>query len=123
MNRVGNKWTEEEEQRMVQAFQQGRALDDMARDHQRTPKALEMRRDHVLRRLSTKASVADLARLFGMDTGEVKEVLASAPPPLSSTTTAPSKEDAGAMKEVLHRLEKIETLLEKMYKRIKSREK
>jgi len=118
MNRVGNKWTEEEEQRMVQGFQSGKSLEDIANDHQRTPKAIEMRRDHILRKLSTKASVAELAPMFHMETREVKDILASAPPP--PTPKEHHLSSHPDMKQVLQRLENIETLMEKMYKRIKS---
>jgi hypothetical protein len=120
MNRIGNKWTEDEEQRMILGFQKGKTLEDMAKDHQRTPKAMEMRRDSLLRKLSPKASVQELGQLFHMDPRDVKEVLASAPPP---PTPSSSKEKESSFKEVLARLDKLETLLEKIYKRIKNMEK
>lgn len=124
MNRIGNKWSEDEEQRMVKGLHQGRTLEDMAKDHQRTPKAMEMRRDTMLRRLSTKASTEELASLFGMPASRVKEVLATPPPaaaphPLSSSANTNASMTLQT-NDVLKRLDRIEALLEKMYKRVKS---
>ena len=126
MNRVGNKWTEEEEQRMIEGFQQGRTMERMAKDHQRTPKAMEMRRDHLLRKLSSHSNVSELSQLFRMTTDQVQVILSSTPPPPSSATTGKGGGVAPfepALQEMLQRLVRMETLMEKMYKRIKSLEK
>ena len=115
MNRIGNKWSEDEEQRMVKGLHQGRTLEDMAKDHQRTPKAMEMRRDGIVRRLSSKTSVEELATLFALSPSHVRDILASTPPPTENTNTTNVK-----MEDIVKRLDRMEALLDKMYKRVKS---
>ena len=116
MNRIGNKWSEDEEQRMVKGLHQGRTLEDMAKDHQRTPKAMEMRRDGMVRRLSTKTSIEDLATLFSLSPSHVRDILATTPP---KENTASSSSGIVKAEDILKRLDRMEALLEKMYKRIK----
>lgn len=112
MNRIGNKWSEDEEQRMVKGLHQGRTLEDMAKDHQRTPKAMEMRRDGIVRRLSSKTSVEELATLFALSPSHVRDILASTPPVENTTNVK--------MEDIVKRLDRMEALLDKMYKRVKS---
>lgn len=113
MNRIGNKWSEDEEQRMVKGFQAGKNIEDMAKDHQRTPKAMEMRRDALLRKLSSKASTPELASMFGMHATEVRDILAALPVEPSSATPK-------TLEAILQRLDRIETLVEKTYRRLKN---
>lgn len=121
MNRIGNKWSEDEEQRMVKGFREGRSLEDMAKDHQRTPKAMEMRRDVLLRKLSAKASHAELATMFSMKPNDVRDILA-APAPLESTSNHNNSgsNTQKSLDAILQRLDRLEVLVEKIYRRIKN---
>ena len=120
MNRIGNKWSEDEEQRMVKGLHEGRSLEDMAKDHQRTPKAMEMRRDVLLRKLSGKASLAELATMFSMRTNEVRDILAAPPPAPIESSSSNNNGTQKSLDAIVQRLDRLEVLVEKIYRRLKN---
>ena len=126
MNRIGNKWSEEEEQRMVKALQQGRSMEQVAKDHQRTVKAIGMRVEYLIRKLSKHASDRELSELFHKTPQEVRAIL-DAPLPAPSSGSA-SGASAPADSSLEKRLSKMEhdiaamtRLVEKIYKKIKNK--
>jgi len=123
MNRIGNKWSEEEEQRMVKALQQGKSMEQVAKDHQRTVKAIGMRVEYLIRKLSKHASDRELSELFHKTPQEVRIIL-DTPLPAPSSASTPTPVESGLEK----RLSKMENdiaamtrLVEKIYKKIKNK--
>jgi transposase-like protein len=123
MNRIGNKWSEEEEQRMVKALQQGKSIEQVAKDHQRTVKAIGMRVEYLIRKLSKHASDRELSELFHKTPQEVRSIL-EAPSPAPSSASTPTPVDSGLEKRLSKMENDIATmtrLVEKIYKKIKNK--
>jgi len=116
MNRIGNKWSEDEEQRMIRGLQQGKSLEQMARDHQRTPKAMEIRRDGLLRKLSTQVLPSELASMFGMQPSQIQDILSSTP---LASSEPPSKNIPKILEDLTAKIDRMETVLDKIYRRLK----
>jgi hypothetical protein len=116
MNRIGNKWSEDEEQRMIRGLQQGKSLEQMARDHQRTPKAMEIRRDGLLRKLSSQVLPSELATMFAMPPSQIQDILSSTP---MASTENPSKNIPKILEDLTTKIDRMETVLDKIYRRLK----
>lgn len=113
--RIGNKWTTEEEQQLIQQLQQNKHLAQIAKDHQRTQKAIEMRLQCIIRKLSSSKSMQDIASYLhiDMDTLQRLEQLEN---PSSTTSSSVLHEQ---LQDMNMRLQKIEHTMDKLYKKIK----
>ena len=62
----GSKWTDEEDNRLVEAYQDGTSVDILARVHRRTPKAILLRLSNTHRLIGPEL-LASLSELYGVD--------------------------------------------------------
>jgi len=117
--RIGNKWTPEEEQLLIERVRRQEGVQNIALHHERTVKAIEMRIEHLIRKLSKGGmKTHDLCETFHKSPNDIQNILSSEPNPPSSSF--PMKEDTQErLDKIEQRLEKIERLLEKIHHRIK----
>lgn len=62
----GSKWTDEEDQRLVDAFESGQAIDALARLHRRSAKAILLRLSNNPKLISAE-QLSSLCELYGVD--------------------------------------------------------
>lgn len=118
--RMGQKWDEDEELKLLTLVQQKKSVDDIAKEHERTPGAIYKH----LRVLAAeywfgdKLSIEEIARITGLTHSQIEDAIKKrAPPRKESNTTEPS-ENPSEMKELISLLKemnsKLSILLEKI---------
>lgn len=73
---VGSKWTPEEDARLVDALRENtRTIDDIARDHKRTPGGISSRMRHIAIEMieSQGKTVGEVCDLLHMSEGDIEE--------------------------------------------------
>lgn len=115
---IGKVWTKEEDERLMDAIREKRDVGQIAREHGRTPKAIEMRVEGQIRRLhrDRRYPVSTLADMFSMEEKQVRQVLEQQPP-------APQQQRSRvSLESIQKRLDDMEELLRRINKKL-SREK
>lgn len=97
-------WSEQEEKKLVAALQENQDIRDIARRHERSVKAIEMRIDLLIRRHHQNGrSVGELQKMFRRDEKTIESIL-------NPKTT---------IDELSERVKRIEDTVNKIYKRQK----
>jgi hypothetical protein len=61
--RVGEPWTADEDEKLVRGFKAGATIEELAREHQRSPRAIQLRLDTLGE--ATGLTEGEKARIFG----------------------------------------------------------
>ena len=100
---AGKPWTPEEEERLMDALQRHCTISDIARRHNRSIRAIEMRIESLVRKHKTAGKTPEqLMAMFQKTKEEVASILSVA-----------------TDRSIEQRLSAVETLLEKIYKKQK----
>jgi len=125
--RVGNKWTTEEEQQLIHHLRQQKTMPQIAVEHQRTVKAIQMRLQSIIRQLlSSSKSRQQIASYLNLDVQTVQELEQFECPSISSSASQSSSPAVATnaiheqLQEMHHRLQRMEHIMEKMYKKVKT---
>lgn len=118
--RIGNKWSDEEDKRLMNELRQGKRIHDIAKDHQRTERAIQMR---LVKKMAESMSPEEIASCLHLEVSLVREWLS----PKDEHSRGIPKLDVQELSDVLGRIDKrltrIEEIVEKLYKKIKQQEK
>jgi len=116
MNRIGTKWTDDEEKKLVDGLQHGYTFEQLSTRHQRSLKAIEMRVANLVKKASATMSTKDMAVFFRLSDNKIQEFLEQ-----DLTSSSSSSSDLyQKIHDIQTRLTAIEHLLEKIYRRTKS---
>lgn len=111
--RTGNLWTDEEEKELIKELKQGLDISIIASQHQRTTKAIDMRMEMIYKNMITQGiSQEKLFNIFGNKCIEYEKKK-------SSYSLDSIHNDINLLQ---NKLDRIQHLIEKLYKRIKLKE-
>ena len=109
-------WTKKEEDDLCHAIKLKRSFERIAADHGRSVKAIEIRFHSILKKKVEKGeSVKTLREQFGLNETELQNILTMETPQRNSNQTNPMD-----LTKITEKLEKMETILMKIYKHVKS---
>lgn len=108
-------WTKKEEDDLCHAIKLKRSFERIAADHGRSVKAVQIRFHSILKKKMEKGeSLKTLREQFGMSETEMKNIMAMETPERSTNSNTLEQN------KILERLDKIETIMMKIYKHVKS---
>ena len=111
-------WTKKEEDDLCHAIKLKRSFERIAADHGRSVKAVQIRFHSILKKKMEKGeSLKTLREQFGMSETEMKNIMAMETPERSGSVNSNISLDQN---KILERLDKIETIMMKIYKHVKS---
>ena len=118
LNNNGIKyWTKKEEDDLCHAIKLKRSFERIAADHGRSVKAVQIRFHSILKKKMEKGeSLRILREQFGMSEIEMKNIMTMETPEKSANTNSNTLDQ----NKILERLDKIETIMMKIYKHVKS---
>lgn len=121
MTRNGDKWTDEEERQLLQKLRLKKSLSDIAREHERTERAIQMRMEFLAKKLYKSTPISEIASIMNQSTGTIEEWIEkeTVPPPTRSS----SEDILYVLKNMEKRMERLDHMVDKIYKRLKTREK
>lgn len=112
-------WTKKEEDDLCHAIKLKRSFEKIAADHDRSVKAVQIRFHSILKKKMEKGeSLKTLRDQFGLSETEMKNILAMETP--EKNTNINSNSNTLHQNKILERLDKIETIMMKIYKHVKS---
>jgi hypothetical protein len=121
MSRNGEKWSEDEEQQLIHAMKQKKTIPFLAEQHQRSQRAIQMRLEYIVKKMSKTQSLTDISTLLHVDVATLKEWMTKKE---SDQIQHPDHHHLTTyLKQLDQRLQNLEQLTEKIYKRIKTQEK
>jgi hypothetical protein len=110
-------WTKKEEDDLCHAIKLKRSFERIAADHGRSVKAVQIRFHSILKKRMEKGeSLKTLRDQFGMSETEMKNIIAIETPERSTNANSNTLDQS----KILERLDKIETIMMKIYKHVKS---
>jgi len=118
---TGNFWSKEEELQLLDEIGDKRTITDIAKLHGRTPKAIEMRIDSLIRKqYSENYTMASLMNLYNKNEKEILKILQEAPPRAEQKAQSKDKKPKNEeqLKNIEDRLERIEKYLTRIYKKV-----
>lgn len=109
---IGKVWTKDEDDRLMDEIREKHDVEHIARGHGRTPKAIEMRVEGLIRRLhkDRRYPVSSLADLFHKPEQEIRQILEQPPPQ--------QQQRAVTLESIQKRLDDIEDLLRRINKKL-----
>ncbi|NDE13668.1 hypothetical protein EBZ80_01925 [bacterium] len=112
---IGKVWTKEEDERLMDEIREKHDVQHIAREHGRTPKAIEMRVEGLIRRFhkDRRYPVSSLADLFHRSEQEIRQILEQSPQ---------QQQRPVSLESIQRRLDDMEDLLRRINKKL-SREK
>ena len=106
-------WTKKEEDDLCHAVKLKRSFERIAADHGRSVKAIEIRFHSILKKkVDNGENIKTLREQFGLNETELKNILTMEAPQRNGNKNDQAK--------ILDRLDKIETILMKIYKHVNS---
>jgi len=128
MSKRGEPWTPEEHDRLLESLRKGKTFDQLAREHERSVKAVKWRFGTHCGRMRSKKTIDQLAREFHVDATAIEEILSdmnSSPQQnqsLHNTTTSSMSRTPPAIDHTAHqkmdemneRLQRHSRILKKM---------
>ena len=118
--RMGQKWEEDEELKLLTLVRQKKTVDDIAKEHERTPGAIYKH----LRLLAAeywygdKLPIKEIARITGLTHSQIEDAIKKRSPPKEKKNTIKPIEKPSEMKELISLLKemnsKLSILLEKI---------
>ena len=118
MSRNGEKWSEDEEQQLIHSIKQKKTIPFLAEQHQRSERAIQMRLEYIVKKMAKTQSLADISSLLHVDVATLKEWMTN-----KESDQFQRPDVTTYLKQLDQRLQHLEQLTEKIYKRIKSQEK
>ena len=117
---TGNFWSKEEELQLLDEIGDKRTVTEIAKLHGRTPKAIEMRIDALIRKqYSENYTMASLMNLYNKNEKEILRIIQDAPPQKESKQPSDKKQKTeDKLKNIEDRLERIEKYLTRIYKKV-----
>jgi translation initiation factor 2B subunit (eIF-2B alpha/beta/delta family) len=118
---TGNFWSKEEELQLLDEIGDKRTVAEIAKLHGRTPKAIEMRIDALIRKqYSENYTMASLMNLYNKNEKEILKILQEAPPRAEQKQQSKDKKPKNEeqLKNIEDRLERIEKYLTRIYKKV-----
>jgi len=112
---TGNLWTAAEEMKLLEEIGDQKPIEEIAKEHGRTLKAIEMRLESMIRKKYSKDhyTIGTLSTLFQKSENDISRIIQDIPK--ESTPKLNIGEEIGEIKQ---RLQKIETLLLKIKKKL-----
>ena len=71
-SRIGEKWTDEEENKLIALIASGKSIKEVAREHQRTIKGIESRKRHIAVNMLNSKSVEEICNLLQITEEDIK---------------------------------------------------
>lgn len=117
---TGNFWSKEEELQLLDEIGDKRTVTEIAKLHGRTPKAIEMRIDALIRKqYSENYTMASLMNLYNKNEKEILKIIQESPPQKELKQQLDKKQkNEDKLKIIEERLERIEKYLTKIYKKV-----
>lgn len=110
-------WTKKEEDDLCHAIKLKRTFERIAADHGRSVKAIQIRFHSILKKRMEKGeNLKTLRDQFAMSETEMKNILAIETPERTANTNIHNFDQ----NKILERLDKIEAIMMKIYKHVKS---
>jgi hypothetical protein len=126
MNNIGKIWTSQEELELLDELSDKKPLNEIAKSHGRSFKAIQMRIEYMIRKHynEQKYPLSHLCSLYNKDEDEIKTILnndtskeyKSAP---NQNFSSSKKTSESKLDEIQKKLETIEKLLTKLLKKMK----
>jgi hypothetical protein len=87
---TGAYWTKQEELQLMDELSDQRTMDDIAKIHGRTPKAIEMRIESLIRKQhKDNYTISSLVNLYHKTESEIHRIIETAPPPPPPVAQSP----------------------------------
>jgi hypothetical protein len=84
---TGTYWTKQEELQLMDELSDQRTMDDIAKIHGRTPKAIEMRVESLIRKQhKDNYTISSLVNLYHKTEAEINRIIETTPSPPPPTT-------------------------------------
>lgn len=117
---TGNFWSKEEELQLLDEIGDKRTVTEIAKLHGRTPKAIEMRIDALIRKqYSENYTMASLMNLYNKNEKEILRIIQDSPPSKEPKQPSDKKQkNEDKLKNIEDRLERIEKYLTRIYKKV-----
>lgn len=117
---TGNFWSKEEELQLLDEIGDKRTVTEIAKLHGRTPKAIEMRIDALIRKqYSENYTMASLMNLYNKNEKEILRIIQDSPPQKEPKQPSDKKQkNEDKLKNIEDRLERIEKYLTRIYKKV-----
>ena len=117
---TGNFWSKQEEMQLMDEISDKIPLEHIAKNHGRTPKAIEMRLENMIKKqYGENYTITSLMNLYNKSESEIKKIIQSE---VSVSIPKEKKNDKHVI-EKLNKLEEkinnIEKIILKIYKKIK----
>uniref|UniRef100_A0A6C0K050 Uncharacterized protein n=1 Tax=viral metagenome TaxID=1070528 RepID=A0A6C0K050_9ZZZZ len=134
---TGTYWTKQEELQLMDELSDQKSMDEIAKTHGRTPKAIEMRLESLIRKQhKDNYTISSLVNLYHKTESEIQKIIdtAPSPPPVTgpekttaskqrpsvSSSTIGDKEHEMRLKRIEDRLVMIEKYVGRIYKILSS---
>ena len=116
---TGNFWNKQEELQLMDEISEKKSLDEIAKSHGRTPKAIEMRLEGIIRKqYSDGYTLSSLMNLYNKTEKDVKKIIQDAAIPSQPKEPKKKQSNEEDFKKIEERLERIEKYLIRIYKKI-----
>jgi translation initiation factor 2B subunit (eIF-2B alpha/beta/delta family) len=116
---TGNFWSKEEELQLLDEIGDKRTVTEIAKLHGRTPKAIEMRIDALIRKqYSENYTMASLMNLYNKNEKEILKIIQEVSQKEVKQPFDKKQKSEDKLKNIEDRLEKIEKYLSRIYKKI-----
>jgi len=119
--RMGKKWDEDEELRLLTLIQQKKSVDDIAKEHERTPGGITSH----LRLLAAeywfgdKLPIEEIARITGLTHSQIEDAIKKRTPPKKESNTNEPSENPSEMSEMISLLKEMNSKLSILLEKIK----
>jgi hypothetical protein len=132
---TGTYWTKQEELQLMDELSDQKSMDEIAKTHGRTPKAIEMRLESLIRKqYKDNYTISSLVNLYHKTESEIQKIIDTAPSPPTgpekttaskqkpsvSSSTIGEKEQEMRLKRIEDRLVMIEKYVGRIYKILSS---
>jgi hypothetical protein len=134
---TGTYWTKQEELQLMDELSDQKSMDEIAKTHGRTPKAIEMRLESLIRKqYKDNYTISSLVNLYHKTESEIQKIIDTTPSPPSapgpekttaskqrpsiSSSTIKEKEQEMRLKKIEDRLVMIEKYVGRIYKILSS---